>query len=251
MKFKRGDMGLYFALGLVGAGIGLLLGALVASRIEQPFEPEPPDEEEEQRLHIYRAPTVTTMTKQKKTVKKKKDLTTPEMEEFFNEFNPSAIQRAMVLNGLISIEDLKATLSEQEELTAPYNYSSPYIMSDKPDLEDLVTFPEDDPVIDDRYWIRQEPPKGTFLKSMKTIYWDPDDDDFSTLSRQKQVIPIGSLKGLISDEAWEVLRPYLSSGISPLFVKDTEKDKFYKFEIVPGDLEVFPDDVEDLYESEE
>ena len=35
MKFKREDIGLYFALGLAVGGFGLLLGALIAARMNR------------------------------------------------------------------------------------------------------------------------------------------------------------------------------------------------------------------------
>lgn len=47
MKFKREDLGLYFAMMLLGAGAGLLIGSIIANRLEARREAKEAEEEED------------------------------------------------------------------------------------------------------------------------------------------------------------------------------------------------------------
>ena len=88
MKFKREDIGLYFALGLVGAGAGLLVGAFVASKLMGPepiYIPEMEDDYEE-----YLKKIEPKISRVKKSEEKEEEW--PELEEFIVEYEPNSVQ---------------------------------------------------------------------------------------------------------------------------------------------------------------
>lgn len=242
MKFKREDIGLYFALGIGGAGVGLLIGALVASKMTPPEPLIVPwldnDEPEEVKITPKKISRVKKMTK--------KELT-PEVETFIEEFSPSAIQIEMLKKDLISIDELRAVILKQQLAKAkkPYDYSGPYRDDDKPDLADLVDLPdeeiEDFGIVDGRYHIRSDAPPEKDPKRLRVMYYDADDDVFYTMTRRGRPVPAG-IEGVISEEAWITMMPYLVNGSAPLYVDDLETVKFYRFELLPLDEEELADE---------
>lgn len=245
MKFKREDIGLYFALGLVGGGVGLLVGAFIASRREGTMPRYISEDDWDDGPMVYdEGKTSEEMTRKfppkKKRVKKGQRADSQELKRFIREFDPSAIQIEMVRSGLLTIDELQDTMIQEEiaKTKEPYNYTGPYLLDeDKPDLADLATLPEDEEPIDDRYQILQKPPKRKSPKNMRVVYFDQEDGSFYTMTRQKQPVPLGSINEFISEETWEVMLPYMLSGFTPLFINDLQTAKYYRFELVPEDEE--------------
>lgn len=256
MKFKKSDLGLYFASSLVGAGAGLLVGAFVASRLTGPEPIYLPDEEKytrssaeisfrrvrprkndkfEQQV-VNAAEKFPTGKKTRKKTIKIKAQDDPELAEFIAEWEPSTIQIEMVKTGLITQEDLQELLIKEElaKETEPYNYSAPYV--DKPELADLTKLPEEEEIVDDRYQILRDPPADKDVKTVREVYWDPEDDTFYTLSRNKTPVP-ADLRGMISEETWDVLVPYFDKGYEALYVDDLKSARFYRFIAVDWESE--------------
>ncbi len=250
MKFKKEDVGLYFALGLVGAGMGLLVGAFIASRRGGPtvvnnYIPrgEVPDEEwnEEEKEHAVKI--ARNFSRKKKSRKKAQIITSEELAVFIAEYEPTIIQIEMVKSGILTLDELERTLILEKAANEiePYNYNEPYL-EDKPELSDLAKLPEDEDVVDDRYKILTSPPKRKSPKNMRVVYFDQENAGFYTMTRQKQPVPLGSINEFISEETWEVMLPYMLSGFAPLFVSDLTNAKYYRFELVSEDEEEFLDD---------
>ncbi len=257
MKVKKEDLGLYFALGLVGAGVGLLVGTYIASRRggSMPrYIPEDYQEEWDEEAEKAADKTVQKISRKKNRVKKgeidisrrkhraaiseKKQLE-KDLEEFIDKYQPTAIQIEMVKSDLIGLKELEDMMMKEElaKHTEPYDYNGPYLEDGKPELSDLSKLPEEEDVIDDRYKILQEPPKRKSPKNMRVVYFDSEAGSFYTMTRQKQPIAVNSIEEFITEETWEIMLPYMVTGFAPLFVNDLQTAKWYRFEIVPEDME--------------
>lgn len=252
MKIKREDIGLYFALGLVGAGMGLLVGAYIASKrggsmpryIPENYQKEWGESAVENTLEKMAEKPVRKIPRKKKLVKKGKNDIDPELVRFIREFNPSTIQIEMVKSGLLTIDELQETMIQEAiaKEKKPYNYNGPYLDDEKPELSELTKLPEDEDIVDDRYKILMGPPKRKSPKNMRVVYFDQGDNVFYTMTRKKQPVPVGSINEFISEETWEVMLPYMLSGFAPLFVSDLSNAKYYRFEIIPEDAEEFSEE---------
>lgn len=288
MKFKKEDFGLYFALTMVGAGVGLLVGSLVGSRLKErrqreddtayltmtgmaydtdhaeevfrglengTFKLEPgvgeisvvpvksweaPEPSKPQRPNDRRSRNPRSQAKAQKALREDK-----EYQDLLERYQPSQMQTQLYLNGLVTLDELR-TLIIDEALAAskaPYDYAEHYrdVEEEKPELAELVSLSPDeysDELIDDRFKIMDKPPLDKRPKSEKTLIWDyepGEEDTFTTITRDGRLVPV-SLSGLISDEAWEAVQPYLLAGLSPVYVDDLEKDRFFKF-VMEKDLE--------------
>jgi hypothetical protein len=251
MKFNKSDLGLYFASSLVGGGVGLLLGALIASLMAGPEPVLILDEEEydpvQRRFGLgeeaieAEAEKIARVKKPRKTTTKITGRDDPELAAFIAEWEPSTIQIELVYKGLVTMEDLKELLIKERlaKEAEPYNYNKVYYeaeFGEKPELADLARLPEEEPVVDDRYQILRDPPANKDPKALRIIYWDAEDDSFYTLTRKKQPVPT-DLRGVISDETWTVMVPYFDKGYDTLYVDDLESNRFYRFIVVPDDLE--------------
>lgn len=246
MKFKREDVGLYFSLSLLGAGVGLLVGAYIASRME--------GDEELVEFVVQEENLTPKIPRKKKPRKKGKKELTSEQKTFVEQWAPSPVQIEMLRNGIVNMDELENILLKEElaKEKEPYDYRGEYTMYEidpKPDLEDLAKLPEDEGLVDDRFEFYQGefPKEGghpkKFERNKVTIFYDPDGEDFFRLSRKNTPVPIGSLDTIMSEEAWESLKPYLLSGFSPIFVDDTKTNKYYQFEVV--DREEVPIDADE------
>ena len=239
MKFRKEDAGLYFASSLVGAGIGLLVGAFIASRrarivIEE--EPEGPafDSEEEERS-FYR------MNQRPKTDKiepKEEDvnLYSPELVNFIDEVQPSAIQ-IEIHKGFVTMDDVREAIKDSEQLLEPYEYAKTYQLADgdidKPDLADITKLPEDLGLINERFRLSVTLPKGRSVKKVRTIFYDEEDDTFVQM-RGDRFVPLHSLDGILTTEVWDIVFNYLLSNLTPIFALDTNTEKLYSFDLVPA-----------------
>jgi len=251
MKFKRSDLGLYFASTLVGAGVGLLMGAFIASRQTRSFYVPGKIEEWEavsdpvaQRFQVdnveeyldEQAEKNARVKKPRKTSTKITVQDDPKLAAFIAEWEPSTIQIEMVKKGLVTLEALEEVLIKEAaaKKSEPYNYRGPYY-DDKPELVDISKLPEEEKIVDDRYQILRDLPTDRDIKKVRIIYWDPEDNDFYCLSRSKQPVPT-DLRGLISDETWEIMLPYFDKGYNTLYVDDKETNRFYRFDVIPDDM---------------
>lgn len=244
MKFKKEDVGLYLAASLAGGGLGLLVGALIASRLTEPIvipEEEEYDIEIPENLEpgdsfdISVEKIAGEKKSRKKTIKFKPE-DDPEIAAFIAEWEPSPIQIEMLKTERVTPEELIQVILEEraKEESAQYNYSAPYY--DKPELFELGTLPEDEEVIDDRYQILQDPPVGKSTKSVRVILYDSEDESFYSRSRNSKLVP-RTLKGTISDETWIILKSYFEKGYQILYVDDLETTRWFRFELLVDDLE--------------
>lgn len=245
MKFKKEDMGLYFALGLVGGGVGLLIAALVAAKLTGPepvYIPEMDEEEWDEEAEDSAEKTVRKISHVKKS--EKQDLT-EELQAFIVKYQPSAIQIEMVKSKLLTLDELKDALVLEEVVKRqkPYNYNTVYLEEDdKPDLDELAQLPDEIEIIEERWQLSSEQTESKSKKNLRRVFYDTEDNEFFTMSRQDRPIPVGSINDFIPDEVWEVVLPYLLSGMGPIFVNDLETVKHYRFEVVSEDMEDSSDD---------
>jgi hypothetical protein len=231
MKFKREDVGLYFALGLVGGGIGLLVGAFVASRrAVRSIEIEEPDDEEYGVGHYeYESPTYNDVD----LVEEEEDSGySDELLQFIDSDAPSAMQVELIHSGLVTIDDVRLAMSIEDE-AEQISYQKGYrpLPSTKPDLEALTEFPED-MKLDGKYELSTTLPEGRDRSRLREIYYDPEDDTLVQMKKGNP-IPLHSLDGILSNEAWNTILSYLVSNISPIFAYDRGTAKLYSFELMP------------------
>jgi hypothetical protein len=234
LKFKREDLGLYFALGLVGAGTGLLVGAFIASRRGGLVPVNIPPMEPAMEVTVKKIP------RKKFSEKKGKKELTPEMKAFIDKYEPTKIQIEMVKNGYLTLESLEETMIKEElaKHKPPVGYYKRYLEDEeKPDLEELALLPDDLEMVDDRYKILEGPHPGKPVKSLRVVYFDPEDESFFTMTRRKDLIPADSVEEFISEETWDVMLPYMLSGFAPLYVDDMQTARHYRFELVPEESE--------------
>lgn len=256
MKFKKEDIGLYFALGLVGAGAGLLLGALLAARLTNPgkrryvpYIPKPEEDWDEGAEEEWDDEPIKKMDRKIARVKKseKQSLTTEEdavkeslLTAFIVKYQPSAIQIEMVKNGLATLDELKEVLIKEEMANQlkNYNYNTVYRETDdKPDLAELAQLPDEIEIIDKRWQLSSKQTEAKSEENLRRVFFDDEDDSFFSMSRQGHPIPMGAINELVPNEVWDVVEPYLASGIGPIFVNDLETPKHFRFEIVSEDTE--------------
>ena len=166
MRFKKEDIGLYFAFILVGGGLGLLAGAILTNWLERRAQEEAEEEEwseneiadedwvmlEEERMEAEKIAyemdeeaarkehkemtedleyKVKTQPKEKKRNDRRPNLsghTDEELENFFAEYQPSMMQMEMVRSGVMSWEQVIGVLELEEAAfnTDPVNYNQPY-----------------------------------------------------------------------------------------------------------------------------
>lgn len=253
MKFNKEDLGLYLSLSLVGAGLGLLVGAILANRVRK-FEGFEVEEEEELGEPLvwghpdFKKPVSKPKKTEKKVEEEEERSLTEAQRSFLKEHPPTQVQMQMYNTGQVDFEDLKTAILEVEyaKKREPYDYSKTYSGSDedKPDLSDLVDLPDDYPdgedVIDDRYRISQHAPDDKESKNSRSIYYDSVEDRTYTMTRRRQPIPALATE-FISEETWYVVRSYLLGGYSPIFVDDQDTVRFYRFELADVEEEDFTD----------
>lgn len=176
MKFNRDDLGLYFATTLAGAGTGLLLGALIASRIQavrmardmsyleedweapdihtETFDDEFVVETEEQVL------LTKGVKKEKQRQFKLSKNDQARLLALIEDYSPTPMQVSLVEGGVMSIDDLEVSLVEEEfeeededdesslsvakvdegEGLEPVDYNGQYrtFVDEKPEMDELL-----------------------------------------------------------------------------------------------------------------
>ncbi len=259
LKFKKEDTGLYVALTLMGAGTGLLAGAIIASRLAGPIYISTPEEEEwdeeaeiaaDEDRKLYEKPK-SKIARGKKSGKqraysKPDSEETKELNEFIMKYGPSPIQIEMIKSGVLTMDTVAESLMQEEmaKLKEPYNYNTVYREEDdKPDLEDLALLPDEIETIDDRWVLSSVQTKEKSKKNLRRCFYDIRDNSFYTTSRQGHDIPLGSVNDFVPDSVWDIVEPYLLSDMGPIFVNDLESTKHFEFNAVgTEDLEDSPVD---------
>lgn len=229
MKFKTEDVGLYFALGLTGAGIGLLVGAFIASRRERRLVIEDVDEE-------WTDYPVTALKKEEPEKPKRSEID-EEFQRFAATWNPNQVQTQMYLSGLVTLPELEKVMLESQRaaLAEPYTYHGLYAPDEKkPDLVDLVPLIEDGQNQDGRFVVIHDVAEGDDMGVDMEIFYDPDTAELYSLSGQGNPITVDR-SALISEETWTMVVQHLTMGTNPVLVKDMIDDTMYKFNIVDED----------------
>lgn len=253
MKFKKEDLGLYFALGLVGAGAGLLVGVIVSQKLAGPepiYIPEGMTYDDENDVFVLKETTQKTTPKiarVKKSEKKSDSMDDEEKDlllDFIDEYSPTTIELAMLDKGMTTIDELKMAIEQRNgvEDAEPTNYHSAYhvgdLDEDKPELEDLVDLPDEIEVIDDRWEISSTMTPDKSRNNLRKIVWDSGADRFLSRSRSGDYVRMNGLENTISIEVWNLIAPFLLADVAPIFVNDKLSPKHYVFDRLSEDAEV-------------
>lgn len=163
MKFKKEDAGLYFAFILIGGGIGLLTGAIIASYLEKMKKNKEMEEgavevaddswAEKERARIdeelaqrrehaemmagrYRKEEWTVKPAEKKDKVRKRNEKNPnnsgfseeELDSFAAEFGANEFQMQMIRLGTMTMDQVRGVIEEERlaEESDPTDYSAPY-----------------------------------------------------------------------------------------------------------------------------
>ena len=251
MKFKKEDLGLYFALGLVGAGTGLLVGVIISQKLASPepiFIPEMPGFEDDWVDNDYEK--IKAKIARVKKSEEKSDVEEDNAEEkaelldFIDEYSPTTIELAMLDKGMTTIDELKQAIEQRTgvEDAEPTNYHGAYhigdLDEDKPDLEDLVDLPDEIEVIDERWEISSTMTPDKSRNNLRKIIWNSDKDSFFTESRSGDYVRMNGLENTITEEVWDAVAPFLLADMGPVFVNDTLSPKHYVFDRLSEDAEV-------------
>lgn len=261
MIFKKEDLGLYVALGITGAGVGLLVGAFIAYKMQDRLAVEPEvlilDEIEPimEAVSTPKGKKVMGKPKSKKAAEKEDR----ELREFIEEWAPTQIQIEMYRKGLVTLDEIADSIASTRgaKLKEPYSYSAIYVGTEsedeKPDLSELVDDEEllasmRDQLVDGRYMFLIGEDIGD-MPIHKRIVYDPNDDSFVYLSSRGNPVPMSNLDEYITPDAWPFLRAELMNSREAVLVEDyavdTGKvDKMYLFEAIEVEEDYF--DMDDL-----
>lgn len=270
MKFVKDDIGLYWALTLVGAGIGLLVGSFISSRIKEKETPLVITEKDivEDSKEVEKKTGLMSLKEKNEVFK------VEEYKEFIERYTPSALQLQMLDRGLIAKDALIKLLEKQKDDTPPY--------LEKPELSDLnardlrlmertkkleetfrerVELSEEEEEwdeferdwyglgrveISDKFTISLEPPDKD-PRRMRVFYFTEDDDTAYTMTRSKEPVPT-DLRTVIDEVTIAFLKKRIEKdGIVPIYVDDVSTVKYYRFEMMP----TYEEDYGDLDEDED
>jgi hypothetical protein len=243
VKFKKEDLGLYFAFSLVGAGTGLLIGVIISQKLTDPEPIYIPDGELPMWDHEeYVPPKIPRVKKSEKKRDVKEDNT--ELLDFIDEYSPTTIELAMLDKGMTTIAELKLDIEQRSgvEDAERTNYHGVYhigdLDEDKPDLEDLVDLPDEIEVIDERWEISSTMTPDKSRNNLRKIVWNSDKDSFFTESRSGDYVRMNGLENTITEEVWDAVAPFLLADMAPVFVNDMLSPKHYVFDRLSEDAEV-------------
>jgi hypothetical protein len=253
VKFKKEDLGLYFALGLVGAGAGLLVGVIISQRLAGPEPIFIPDLDENDFLDDEYEKTARKIARNEKSEEKSDFREINEeaykeekaaMIKFIDDYSPTSIELAMLDKGMTTVDELKMAIEQRTgvEDAEPTNYHGAYhvgdLDEDKPELEDLVPLPDEIEVIDERWEISSTMTPDKSRNNLRTIVWDSRADKFLTQSRSGDYVRMNGLENTITPEVWNAVAPFLLAEMGPVFVNDKLSPKHYVFDGLSEEAEV-------------
>ncbi len=274
MKFKKEDLGLYFALGLVGAGAGLLVGVIVSQKLagsEPIYVPEGmtydkekdifvlDDEDivdgewEEEDAELLAHKTIQEIARSKKSEEKSdfREINEKAYEEekaamitFIEGYSPTTIELAMLDKGMVTIDELKIAIEQRTgvEDAEPTNYHGAYhvddVDEDKPELEDLVDLPNEIEIIDERWEVSSTMTPDKSRNNLREIMWNSDTDKFFSKARTGDYIRMNGLENTITVDVWNAVVVFLSVDMGPVFVNDKLSPKHYVFDRLSEDAGV-------------
>lgn len=269
MKFKKEDMGLYLAFILVGAGLGILTGSVLASYLKkkeaQEVETAKKDEEvapdldwgKKQRLLIEKelnekrktyekedwvVPKKEEPKKKPRKVNKKHDspYTEEELKEFAIEYKPNVFQMAMLENGSMTMEQVKGVIEEErlaseiEDIDYGAQYRS-YFENAIEEAKELNSFSEEE--------IKELVNEiGIINNRFRVTTYPPTDtnlrlreiqwdshDNGFYFLRQGHVMPY-SIDTSIGHDAWEEIVTFMKTDkLTDVYVEDIPNGRVYLF----------------------
>ena len=266
MKFNKEDLGLYFALGLVCGGAGLMVGAFIASKLNrlaedeeellivEPGEIKPTETEEEKRREAFMKDAEDAHQvmvreegyKSKPKVKQRQLAdefdSIEEYERFIELYSPETIQLEMYRTGLVDFKQFEQMLIDKKvaDEAEPYPYGSQYTpdIDEKPDLDEVVASLEKErhEALNDRYLIFIPDPDEEVPESDLELFYDPVDKSVVKLSGRGHPIPIVDIEKYIDANIWEAVQMEFATN-RLIFVHDKHADKMYAFEAYGADEE--------------
>lgn len=229
LKFKREDVGLYFTMGLFGAGLGLVIGAVITAKIlrdiDRDYDEEYLDDEE---IEVNNA-------------RRRTDKLGPNLEmerarydELVSLYSPNSLQVGLYKRGLVTIDEFEKVLMEEHNHAATKNntYHSRYI-STKPNLDEFV---DEDEYDDIRYVITLDEPDEEAFLNPEVYFYDPENNGYYKIVNH-QPIPIGDRLNLLIDETTaDTIAPFVENG-QRVFVFDQLRKRAMVFEELPDEME--------------
>lgn len=257
MKFKTEDIGLYIALGLTGAGIGLLIGAIVVAKFGK---------KEEDEIVLTEDDIVETFEKigeryQSPYKDEPLEQFTEDEKEIIEEIQPTNMQFELLQKGVITIEQLrkmheehqkrleKAILEEKSEHPSGYNaLYSPRNLQKLPDLSEksVKNQDENDGLVTDNdgkvtdldddevYFVGNEYVISRNLsffgairqKSVKNkMIFDRSEKAWMTVSARGHIVSVSNLDKYFDEESEEIIINLLEEGSSPVYIQNLETEK--------------------------
>lgn len=250
MKFKKEDLGLYFALGLVGAGVGLLVGVIVSQKLAGPEPIYVPEEEWDMEAEISADKEIQKIYQKNAPMEKseeKSDITEFDRDElikFIDGYSPTTIELAMLDKGMTTIDELKIAIEQRTgvEDAEPTNYHGAYHVGDtdenKPELEDLVDLPNEIETIDERWEVSSTMTPDKSRNNLREIMWNSDTDKFFSKARTGDYVRMNGLENTITVDVWNAVVVFLLADMGPVFINDLLSPKHYVFDRLSEDAEV-------------
>lgn len=275
VRYDKKDLGLYVALGMIGVGLGVLGGALWASRRTKKKEVELTLGHTEDAEPVGKITSVEEVDGEliakgeftrpfyveveevetgekfpgKDSQEKDDDMENEELLIFIEEYGDAVTtpMLSMIESGIMDLEEARQRLDIAEEAKdilneegERYAYEAVYRPSPppKPDLSDLVTLDEvEEPVklIDDRYQIIG--PDQVEEVTRAFTYLEGDPLQWSYMSARNYLVHITDLNKYVTNRAWgEIADRVLEGGI--VYVFDTSTEKTYSFTLDEDDDDI-------------
>lgn len=261
MKLKKEDFGLYFALTLLGGGIGLLGGVIVSSKLKpkevtltgtvveynkinkmgETFAPGSVD------INYDAVEFRHGIDKAKKSVKKKsnKKEIPDDLAEFLEEWKPNNVQIQMLLSGAATIDEIKNVILQTQSIenaAGEYNYAKPYF-----DILQDTEVKSYESIINERYRLREDEPDDGDPKRLKVFYLNDDGQRFYRKTRNGATLDATKdVDKILDAKSQNLIKGFLMSGVHrTLFLEDTQTIKWWRFELIPLDDQGDSDDVDE------
>jgi hypothetical protein len=275
MKFKKEDLGLYFAFVLVGGGLGLLAGALITNWLEKKARKELAEEgltlnekaqqewnkeaqeiiEEEGYMEISEVEsTVSTwhvVPEQEEEIDEKpererrpqrpnrSDYTEEEIAEFIEVYSPSQIQLEMLRNKMMTMDQIASVIEREEEAqnSDPTNYAGQYYEEEEEDEE--FELEEIEEIVKELGVVddRFHILTGPPEDFPDRIFKDIqwDPEDDSFYTLRRGQPINHDIRTGIGFDTWGIVEPLFDNGVNDIYVVDNDRNIYYKFHKLIGD----------------